>query len=130
MDAYFAVFDQYLADKLPSVYKHFENLAIPKQSFLVEWFYTVYARAFNLVVSSKVWDYFLFEGDVFLIKLAIAILAILENELLNSEYEVIDEICRTYCSSFARWPIKSTTHNSSSRCIKSRSNPVRSKTNC
>jgi len=49
----------------------------------------VFARAFNLIVSSKVWDYFLYEGDVFLIRLSISVLAALEKKLLKSEYEVL-----------------------------------------
>lgn len=78
MDAYFLVFDMYLSEKSPLIYKYFETSGIPKQSFLVEWFYTVFARAFHLVLSSMVWDYFLYEGDCFLFKLALGILKLHE----------------------------------------------------
>lgn len=54
----------------------------------MEWFYTVFSRAFNLITSSKIWDYFLCEGDLFLIRLTLAVLSNLEPDLLKCEYEV------------------------------------------
>ncbi|CAD8109494.1 unnamed protein product [Paramecium sonneborni] len=89
LEAYFLLFDSFLQEKLPILANKFNQINLPKQSFLVEWFYTVFSRAFNLITSSKVWDYFLCEGDLFLIRLTLSILSNLEPELLKCEYEDI-----------------------------------------
>ncbi|CAD8116440.1 unnamed protein product [Paramecium sonneborni] len=89
LEAYFLIFDSFLQEKLPILANKFNQLKLPKQSFLVEWFYTVFSRAFNLITSSKVWDYFLCEGDLFLIRLTLSVLSNLETDLLKCEYEDI-----------------------------------------
>lgn len=70
------------------MYKHLTKLEIPNQAFLVEWFYTLFARAFNLMTSSKIWDHFLFYGDVYLIRVGLAIFGVIGSDLLKCEYEV------------------------------------------
>ncbi|CAD8200234.1 unnamed protein product [Paramecium pentaurelia] len=89
LEAYFLLFDSFFQEKLPVLANKFNQIKLPKQSFLVEWFYTVFSRAFNLITSSKIWDYFLCEGDLFLIRLTLAVLSNLEPDLLKCEYEDI-----------------------------------------
>ena len=43
-------------------------------TILVEWAYTLFSRAFNFRIVSKIWDLFLVFGDVIFLKVAVSII--------------------------------------------------------
>ena len=55
--------------------------------YLVEWFYTVYARSFTFKTVNKIWDLFLYEGEVVLYKVGLSILRIIGSKIINCDLE-------------------------------------------
>lgn len=47
---------------------------IDSQTFLVEWFFTVFSRSLSFEGTLKFWDYLLYVGEVALFRLALAIM--------------------------------------------------------
>jgi len=75
-----------LANRLPRVYKLFEENQIPIDYYLPDWYMSLFTRhilPWDLVM--RVWDCMMLFGDVVLHKTALAILTALESELLSQE---------------------------------------------
>ena len=85
LDAYARTFEYFLREKLPKTVKHLEELKISTNYFLIEWFYTLFCRAFDLCTVGKIWDLFITYGEVILFKTAIAIFTIIEHEILDDK---------------------------------------------
>jgi hypothetical protein len=61
IDAYFSTFIVLLKERNPNIVKHLENYGISKEVFLVEWFYTLYSRAFKMHTVSYEFFYIIFK---------------------------------------------------------------------
>lgn len=57
--------------------------------FLFEWVIALFSNIFSLDVSSRLWDSYLFHGDHFLMKICIAISALLEKQLNEENFEML-----------------------------------------
>ena len=81
---------QTLAYKFPLLHEHLTStLAIPPAAFLEPLFSTLMTRALSLDVVARVWDVYVFEGDGFLVRAAVAALGQLEPRLRGSSAEVL-----------------------------------------
>jgi len=87
------------------IFQRFQELEIQTEHYLLEWyvhltlyppiivvlspfrFLTAFTKNLPLAVTSRVWDSFLVEGEVYLYKTAVAILKLNEKFLLTSPYE-------------------------------------------
>lgn len=69
-------FFDYLVDKnLPLVAAHFKALEINSKLFVVNWFLSVYSSCFaEEEFLARIWDNFFLEGEIYLFKVAIAII--------------------------------------------------------
>eukprot|EP00126_Sphaerothecum_destruens_P001827 Sdes_comp15258_c1_seq1m4099 len=63
---YFLAFDHFLHQVLPEVCTHFTKIAFSSDLYLYEWILTLYSKSVSLDVASRIWDNYLFHGDVFL----------------------------------------------------------------
>jgi len=61
---YESTFNYMLKDRVPNVFKHLRDLKIQSEVFLIEWFYTLFCRAFKFPVVTKLWDLFLYYEEV------------------------------------------------------------------
>ena len=68
---------------LPELFNHFETLDITSDLFLIDWFLTLYLQHLELDLVARIWDNFLLDGEVFAMKVGLAILVSLENQLSN-----------------------------------------------
>lgn len=82
-----AFFESNLRENRPRTYRHLEGLRITPDMYLVEWAYTFFSRAFSLSLASKIWDLWIGEGSRVFFKTALAILELIEPQLLVLEYE-------------------------------------------
>mmetsp|Transcript_22969 Transcript_22969/g.25979 ORF Transcript_22969/g.25979 Transcript_22969/m.25979 type:complete len:554 (+) Transcript_22969:98-1759(+) len=87
LQAYFDAFDALLKEKQPKLSKHFQELGLTSDVYLIDWFYTVFSRCFTLDVAARVWDNYFFLGETFLFRVALSVFAILEKELLKADFE-------------------------------------------
>ena len=76
-------FDQLLKSKIPKICKHFNNLDISSELFLVSWFETIFSLALDYNTLRRIFDLYLLNGEYILFQVAITIIKIQEDELLN-----------------------------------------------
>ncbi|CAE7476192.1 unnamed protein product [Symbiodinium sp. KB8] len=79
------VFEQLCSQQLPDVCRCIREVGLMPEMFLIDWFLTVFAKCLTVDVASVVWDLFLLDGEVVLYCTAIAILRILEFQLLHPD---------------------------------------------
>ncbi|KAI8393510.1 rab-GTPase-TBC domain-containing protein [Radiomyces spectabilis] len=76
--SYFKIFNVVFAENLPKLYLHFKNLALTPDNYLPDWFMTIFSSVIPLELSSRLWDIFLLEGDIVLIRTGLVVLKYLE----------------------------------------------------
>lgn len=67
-------FDYLLFEYNEDVAMNLRAKNIDSQTFLVEWFFTVFSRSLSFEGTLKFWDYLLYVGEVALFRLALAIM--------------------------------------------------------
>ncbi|KAI1294648.1 TBC1 domain family member 14 [Halotydeus destructor] len=75
MRAYYETFQLLLRTNLPEVASHFERENMTPDLYIVDWIYTLFSRSLPLDVSSRVWDLFLRDGELFVFRAALGVLA-------------------------------------------------------
>lgn len=86
MNVYYKVYSSALAHRLPKIYAHFTAAGLSPDLYLLDWLYTVYAKAMPLDVACRVWDVFLRDGDEFLFRTALGVLHLHQDELLGMDF--------------------------------------------
>lgn len=81
VNTYTKYFEYLLKEKYSNVYKHLRKLNVQCEIFLVEWFFTMFGRAFSLPVVINIWDLYLYYGEIVFFKTAICIFNLIENEI-------------------------------------------------
>mmetsp|Transcript_43415 Transcript_43415/g.60968 ORF Transcript_43415/g.60968 Transcript_43415/m.60968 type:complete len:344 (-) Transcript_43415:200-1231(-) len=84
---YFEVYEMLFHANLPNLYKHFKSLNITAEQYLLDWFCTIFTRAIPLFVACRVWDSFVFEGEMFLFRAALGILNYHKKLLRRTSFE-------------------------------------------
>nr|CEL65076.1 TPA: hypothetical protein BN1204_009350 [Neospora caninum Liverpool] len=78
----YKIFDQLLMENCPELALHLEAVGVPPELYLLEWFLTLFTKALGIDVASFVWDCFFLEGEVVLYVVSVALMALLEKDLL------------------------------------------------
>ena len=78
-----AVFQACLLQRLPSVYRHLQDLDCALDPIVLPWFLCCFINALPLYTVVRVWDSLLWEGDMILFKTAISMLRSKEEEVLS-----------------------------------------------
>ncbi|XP_066586252.1 TBC1 domain family member 14-like [Prorops nasuta] len=86
MNNYYKVYSSALAQKLPKIFSHFTIAGLSPDLYLLDWLYTIYAKAMPLDVACRVWDVFLRDGDEFLFRTALGVLHLYQEELLKMDF--------------------------------------------
>ncbi|EJD04193.1 RabGAP/TBC [Fomitiporia mediterranea MF3/22] len=81
VDAYYRIFDTLLADCMPKVYFNFKQHQISPAAYFPEWIIPLFLDHLSLEACARIWDVLVLEGDSFLFRAALAILASLESRL-------------------------------------------------
>ncbi len=87
-------FDYLLQTKIPKVSTHFKNLDISSELFLVSWFENIFALTLDYNTLRRVFDLFLLNGEYMLFQVAITIIKIQEDELLNFTISDVFKVLR------------------------------------
>ena len=80
---YCSFFNILLKKYLDKIEKHFTKLEIVPQLYIVPWFEELFTRTLSVKLSCHVFDLFLIYGEVILYQTSLAIIKMLEEELLN-----------------------------------------------
>ena len=86
MSLYYKAYSNALANKLPKIYSHFSVAGLSPDLYLLDWLYTIYAKAMPLDVACRIWDVFLRDGDEFLFRTALGVLHLYQEELLKMDF--------------------------------------------
>jgi hypothetical protein len=71
MGAYYSTYKEILKENLPTLSNHMVSCKLTPDLYLLDWLYTVFAKAMNLDLTSRIWDVFLRDGEEFLFRTAI-----------------------------------------------------------
>lgn len=68
LNLYFAAYNELFKENLPKLFNHFESAALSADLYLMDWVYTVFAKAMPLDLACRVWDLYLRDGDQFIFR--------------------------------------------------------------
>ncbi|XP_022915918.2 TBC1 domain family member 14-like [Onthophagus taurus] len=86
MQSYYKAFNEIFNYSLPKLYLHFVKSGLTPDMYLLDWIYTVYAKAMPLDVACRVWDVFLRDGDEFLFRTGLGILHLHQDTLMKMDF--------------------------------------------
>eukprot|EP00923_Selenidium_pygospionis_P058348 GHVN01102407.1.p1 GENE.GHVN01102407.1~~GHVN01102407.1.p1 ORF type:complete len:342 (+),score=58.15 GHVN01102407.1:70-1026(+) len=81
------VFGSLLQHTSPSLHSLLDSIGLPPEMFLLEWFLTIYTKPLTLELAACVWDVYLLDGEITLYVAAVALLRLIQTELLDADFE-------------------------------------------
>eukprot|EP00386_Alphamonas_edax_P007640 GDKI01025437.1.p1 GENE.GDKI01025437.1~~GDKI01025437.1.p1 ORF type:complete len:375 (+),score=88.82 GDKI01025437.1:128-1126(+) len=89
LDKYFYQFQRLLQLHLPKLHDHLRNENLDATMYASQWLMTVFTYNFSFKVVSRVWDIYLGEGVKIVFRVSLAIMKLLQDELLQESFEAI-----------------------------------------
>jgi len=72
--------DSIMLTLLPKIHKHFQEVGIEPEHYLLDWFMTVFLKPLPLDIATRVWDLYFLEGELCLFKVALALLQMFSHQ--------------------------------------------------
>lgn len=92
-----SIFDILMDKYHPKIKERLEEFEISTDAYLLEWFITLFGRAFDIDIVSKIWDYLLLFGLEFVIfKMSLTLFSMMEKDLLNCKSDYLLDIIKQY----------------------------------
>lgn len=86
----FHIFMRLMKTYIPKLFDVFEELGLQCSVFLFEWVVTVYSNIFPLSTSARLWDSWLLYGEVYFIRICLAVCVCLWDQVTeNGGYEML-----------------------------------------
>ena len=90
MEEHYSTFSSLLTSHLPALATHFSKLGLRPDLYLLDCVMTLYSRCLPLDVTCRIWDLIARDGEPFLFKAALGILALYEERLVaESDFVLI-----------------------------------------
>ncbi|XP_034936927.1 TBC1 domain family member 12-like [Chelonus insularis] len=86
MNIYYRVYNELLLLNFPKIHSHFLSNGLTPDFYLLDWLFTIYAKAMPLDVASRIWDIFIRDGDEFLFRTALGIMHLYHDQLLTMDF--------------------------------------------
>lgn len=94
VEAYYRIFDTLLADCMPKIYFNFKQHQISPGAYLPDWLIPLFLDHLPFEACARLWDVLLLEGDSFLFRAALAVLAVLEPRLFFPDRQELLDLLR------------------------------------
>lgn len=94
VEAYYRIFDTLLADGMPKIYFNFKQHQISPSAYLRDWIIPLFLDHLPFEACARLWDVILLEGDAFLYRASLAMLAVLEPRLFFPDKQELLELLR------------------------------------
>ncbi|KAI9460498.1 rab-GTPase-TBC domain-containing protein [Lactarius psammicola] len=94
VEAYYRIFDTLLADGMPKIYFNFKQHQVSPSAYLQDWIFPLFLDHLPFEACARLWDVILLEGDAFLYRASLAILAVLEPRLFFPDRQELLELLR------------------------------------
>lgn len=91
----FHVFDTMFQLNLPRLHKHFTDMGLVPDCYLVEWCMTLFSKNLTMETASRVWDGYLVHGEMFVFRVAVAILMLMEKALSKGDLNFCMKMLRS-----------------------------------
>ncbi|KAF8602274.1 RabGAP/TBC [Ceratobasidium sp. AG-I] len=92
IEAYYRIFDTLLADGLPKVFFNFKQHQITPSQYLPDWLLPMFLHHLPFEACARIWDVIILEGDSFLYRTALAIIAVIEPRLFFPDRKELMEV--------------------------------------
>ncbi|KAG7099641.1 hypothetical protein E1B28_001467 [Marasmius oreades] len=94
VEAYYRIFDTLLADGMPKIYFNFKQHQISPSAYLPDWLTALFLNHLPLEACARIWDVLMLEGDSFLYRASLGILAVLEPRLFFPDRKELIELLK------------------------------------
>ncbi|CUA67387.1 TBC1 domain family member 14 [Homo sapiens] [Rhizoctonia solani] len=94
IEAYYRIFDTLLADGLPKVFFNFKQHQISPSQYLPDWVLPMFLHHLPFEACARIWDVIILEGDSFLYRAALAVIAVIEPRLFFPDRQELMEVLR------------------------------------
>ncbi|KAG8782495.1 hypothetical protein FRC12_020756 [Ceratobasidium sp. 428] len=94
IEAYYRIFDTLLADGLPKIFFNFKQHQITPSQYLPDWILPIFLHHLPFEACARIWDVIVLEGDPFLYRAALAIIAVIEPRLFFPDRTELMEVLR------------------------------------
>lgn len=82
--AYHSIFDKLMKKYCKKLFKVIRSYQISTETFILDWFFTLYTRAFNINVVRGIWDIYLIFGDYYLLQTGVSLFKLISDDLIES----------------------------------------------
>eukprot|EP00602_Paraphysomonas_sp_CaronLab_P008488 CAMPEP_0185028716 /NCGR_PEP_ID=MMETSP1103-20130426/14654_1 /TAXON_ID=36769 /ORGANISM="Paraphysomonas bandaiensis, Strain Caron Lab Isolate" /LENGTH=322 /DNA_ID=CAMNT_0027563225 /DNA_START=110 /DNA_END=1078 /DNA_ORIENTATION=- len=89
MSPYVETFNYFFSRHLPGLRHHMIEEGVASEVFLLDWNLSLFAKAAPVPVATRLWDSYMVEGEVFVVRAALGILQMFEFKLQSSTMEGI-----------------------------------------
>lgn len=83
---YFAAFEVFFEENLPTLFQHFQSNSLTPDFYLIDWIFTLYSKSLPLDVACRVWDVFCRDGEEALFRTGLGILRLYQDVLLQMDF--------------------------------------------
>ncbi|EIN13936.1 RabGAP/TBC [Punctularia strigosozonata HHB-11173 SS5] len=94
VEAYYRIFDTLLADGMPKIYFNFKQHQISPAAYLPDWIMPLFLDHLPFEACARIWDVLVLEGDSFVFRVSLAILAVLEPRLFFPDRRELLELLK------------------------------------
>ncbi|KAG6890002.1 hypothetical protein C0995_012962 [Termitomyces sp. Mi166 len=94
VEAYYRIFDTLLADGMPKIYFNFKQHQIVPSAYLKDWLLPLFLDHLPFEACARIWDVIVLEGDSFLYRASLGILAVLEPRLFFPDRKELMELLK------------------------------------
>jgi hypothetical protein len=88
IEGYMELLKALLRKYVPKVESQFAQQHIMLETFTIDWILTVFSKSLPLEAAARLWDIFLFEGEVFLFRAIVGVLKFLSRDILVNDFEL------------------------------------------
>lgn len=103
LQKYVRVFHYLFESYMPELHSHFDG--IPDLLWINKWFQTCFLYSFPLGLCIRIWDNVLADGTRFFFKAALAILRLVEDDLMQLEMTDINEFFKSFIDGDSSYPL-------------------------
>ena len=75
---------------VPLLYDYFQSIKFPINFIFYKWTRNLFLKMFNYNICLMIFDNFIIKGKIFIFQVALAILIIKQNEIINSDFNALN----------------------------------------
>ena len=83
MGQYYIAFSSLLSLHLPKLAKHFSRVGLRPELYMLDWVMTLFSKAAPLDLTCRLWDMLIRDGEEFLFRASLGVLAMFQDHLLE-----------------------------------------------